>query len=392
MIENKFILPVFSVIVLFAILFLLHYFYNSQDGLNESFAVTSQDFWQNNRLKLHANETQAFQHSFFPKEVHQMWKSNSLPPIETLRWRAGCQALNPFHDFNLMDDDDLKAFVHGFYPQYAPLFDSLKGVYMADMARFIVAYHYGGLYMDLDFYCHRPFFCLEDFVLREVNRLLNTANNTSMNEVKDLLVVSREPLIQARFIHHNNRTVIQDFILASPRHPFLRWLLDSRSAAFAADSNYAHKGPFSYNIDKALDEYYHLAQADLVQELGTSLATISVNNDEEQASKRVLSSKSSTKQSNLEKPSKKKAYILEMEAEILHPLIDATNSRIAEGCRLLLASSPSSLSLEGKDPMDRILRKRCSAFERGRYLSPVAETVLVHMWTHTFLGKSLSSN
>eukprot|EP00981_Chlorochromonas_danica_P006158 scaffold1290_cov248-Ochromonas_danica.AAC.43 len=65
-----------------------------------------------------------------------------------------------------------------------------------------------------------------------------------------------------------------------------------------------------------------------------------------------------------------------MEAEILHPLIDATNSRIAEGCRLLLASSPSSLSLEGKDPMDRILRKRCSAFERGRYLSPVAETVL----------------
>ena len=52
-------------------------------------------------------------------------------------------------------DKDLLEFVKTNYPEYLALYQSLKGVYMADMARVLVVYHYGGIYMDLDFYCHR---------------------------------------------------------------------------------------------------------------------------------------------------------------------------------------------------------------------------------------------
>ena len=64
-------------------------------------------------------------------------------------------------------DADLLDFVKSFYPEYLRLFESLKGVYMADMARVLVIYHYGGIYMDLDFYCYRSIhaFILHNFAL-----------------------------------------------------------------------------------------------------------------------------------------------------------------------------------------------------------------------------------
>ena len=40
-------------------------------------------------------------------------------------------------------DADLLEFVSKEYPQYLPLYSSLHGVYMADMARVLVVYHHG---------------------------------------------------------------------------------------------------------------------------------------------------------------------------------------------------------------------------------------------------------
>lgn len=63
--------------------------------------------------------------------------------------------MNPDYEFKMYYDADLLQFVRTNYPEYLVLFESLKGVYMADMARVIVIYHFGGIYMDLDFYCYR---------------------------------------------------------------------------------------------------------------------------------------------------------------------------------------------------------------------------------------------
>lgn len=357
--ENRYIVPIFSIILLFGFLFVFHYFYSNFNELDSYSITASSDFWRNNRLKLNANESFGLQHTIFPKEVHQMWKAKSLPPQQTLRWRAGCQALNPYHDFNMMDDDDLKAFVHREYPQYVDLFDALKGVCkpflphlpmlqptdrcsldMADMARFIIAYHHGGVYLDLDFYCHRPLFCLEQHALEQIGQLSN--HNTVHG---DILIVSREPVLHAKFIHNADRIVIQDFIMVTARHPFLKWLLDSRAEAFAKDAAFAKTGPFSYHIDKALDEYYALTNSKLVQGHESSLAVHRSNGTV--------------------------AYVLELQAEVLHPLLDATNSRLVAGCS----------KAEGGP-----YGAQCKQFSKGEYLFPVEDTVLVHMWTHTFLG------
>ena len=86
-----------------------------------------------------------------PKLVHHMWKTNFLrpvgqtagsspsahasasvssggPPVETLRWRSGCQMVIAKYDFKLFSDADLLAFVETHYQIYVPLFKSLKGV------------------------------------------------------------------------------------------------------------------------------------------------------------------------------------------------------------------------------------------------------------------------
>jgi len=100
--------------------------------------------------------------TIIPKVIHQMWKSKDfLMPDDLTRWRDGCELVNPDYEFKFYYDADLRDFVEREYVSYLPLFNSLTGVYMADMARVLLSYHYGGIYMDLDFYCHRPFSCLE---------------------------------------------------------------------------------------------------------------------------------------------------------------------------------------------------------------------------------------
>jgi hypothetical protein len=219
---------------------------------------------------------------------------------------------------------------------------------MADMARLIVTYHYGGVYMDLDFHCHRPLFCLEQFVLDTIRTSNDGANSQFPVDFHNtpLLIVSREPYLHAKYIHHTNRIVIQDFFLASAKHPFIKWFLDSRLEAYLQNPNLASKGPFSYHIQEALDQYYKLVNSSYL--LFSNMSSIAY--------------------------SSAGGYIYELPAEILHPLIDSSNSRLATGCR----------SDDNKDPM---LAEACKKLERGQVLQAAEETMMVHMWTHTYLGK-----
>lgn len=185
-------------------------------------------------------------YSKFPKLVHYMWKSIDIaPPEETIRWQRGCRAVNPDHKFNMYYDADLLTFVENNYPEYLGLFKSLKGVYMADMARVIYIYHYGGIYMDLDFYCYRPFTCIVDSLLPQ----------DTLKQEEDILIVSLEPQVHANIFREKDRVVIQDFYMATPRHPFFKWFLDDRLKKFLKDPSRPSKGPFSYSIESEIDEY-----------------------------------------------------------------------------------------------------------------------------------------
>lgn len=304
---------------------------------------------------------------------------------------------------------------------------------MADMARVLVTYHYGGIYADLDFYCHRPYRCL----LRKAMSLLHEdgryGSNLALSPAiisndsilittttipRDILVVSREPLVHAVLFRNKSRVVIQDFFMATPRHPFFLWLLedklklfnDSSSTAAAATGSVFPKGPFSYSIEKDIDRYLEqkrAAAADDSQKVGAvgRKKRISSHSSLEQqppidavttqqtptapqqgirrrvtramrgrkASRlsRISSSSSSRRQSV-----KVEDVIIELREDVMHPLVDATNPRLYSACA---AANTAALLEDG-------LRRSCRIIDQGLFFRPSNETVLVHMWTHVFLG------
>ena len=42
------------------------------------------------------------------------------------------------------------------------------------------------------------------------------------------MVVSLEPVVHANILRNKHRIVIQDFYMCTPKHPFLKWLLEDR--------------------------------------------------------------------------------------------------------------------------------------------------------------------
>ena len=76
----------------------------------------------------HSNESYANAEFIIPLVVHHTWKKDTPPPAETVRWRSGCQVLNPEYDFRMYNDEDLLEFTTQYYPRYLPMFKTLHGV------------------------------------------------------------------------------------------------------------------------------------------------------------------------------------------------------------------------------------------------------------------------
>lgn len=315
-----------------------------------------------------------------PKVIHQMWK-NSYPQSELRAYQHGCKDVNQDHQFRFYTDDQLDTFIMQTYPEYYEYYSSLNGVFAADMARLLVVYHYGGIYMDLDFYCHRPFTCL-------VNSLA-ASHHFDADPDADILAVSKEPFIHAHLLWYKERVVIQDFFMATPRHPFIRWLLDDRLHQFEAISDPAEnriitKKPFSNCIEADIDRYKELLRT-------------------AQTSPSTSSSLPSSKQ-------RKEPLIIELDEAILHPLIDTSNGRFKVECERLRSSAYSLLPLSAptsatssisatsaisatsrdidvvKTNLRILQEKSCDFYEAGRYLNPSEDTVAVHMWSHVYWG------
>lgn len=313
--------------------------------------------------------------SIFPLLIHQTWKSKKTPLTSDLsKWISGCKAVNSQFKFTLFDDSDLVEFVNVNYPEYYTMFRSLHGVYMADMARLLLIYHYGGIYMDTDFYCRRPFKCLIDQTMNYIHS--NQKFNEVMNKTKlDILVVSQEPFTHSVLFRKKERVIIQDFFLATEKHPFFKWLLDFYNDKYLADMSHPMKGPFSYSIENDIDAYRKAV-------FNQSYTTLSLNDlkipsevnisetrrlEVESKTSRIFASDSELSISN------DKGLILELLPHILHPLIDSSNMRLYSVCR------ESNLS----EHQQQI----CQKVSKSIFFEPdTFNTIAVHMWTHIYLG------
>ncbi|MFD1912484.1 glycosyltransferase [Halodurantibacterium flavum] len=90
-----------------------------------------------------------------PKIIHQTWRDHDLP--EPRHWPESWKKLNPEWEYRLWTDADLLDLVRTYYPELEELYLSYpRPVQRADMGRYLILHHCGGIYADLDTECLIP--------------------------------------------------------------------------------------------------------------------------------------------------------------------------------------------------------------------------------------------
>ncbi|MFT6406638.1 MAG: FkbM family methyltransferase [Arenicella sp.] len=97
-----------------------------------------------------------------PKIIHQTWKTDQVPE----QWKAFAQSWKSHHpdwEYRLWSNADGAEFVEHFYPHFEQTYWSYRyDIQRADAIRYLIIYHYGGIYADLDFECLQSFESLRD--------------------------------------------------------------------------------------------------------------------------------------------------------------------------------------------------------------------------------------
>lgn len=93
-----------------------------------------------------------------PKRIFQTWKSKTDIPENMAHWQSTWKKHNPDYHYELWDDDDNRDFIKTYYPWFLQKYDSYDVmIKRADAVRYFHLYHYGGIYVDMDFECIRNF-------------------------------------------------------------------------------------------------------------------------------------------------------------------------------------------------------------------------------------------
>jgi len=91
-----------------------------------------------------------------PKILHQTWKNATLPP-DLVTLQRTWQSHHPDWTYYLWTDVDNREFLRRHYPWFLPIYDSYpEPIMRVDAVRCFILYHFGGVYVDLDFECLRP--------------------------------------------------------------------------------------------------------------------------------------------------------------------------------------------------------------------------------------------
>ena len=154
--------------------------------------------------------------------------------------------------------------------------------------------------------------------------------------------------------------------MATAKHPFLKWFLEDRLRKYEAqvmDGIKTSKGPFSYSIEKDIDSYnQHKISQELIPRSYEDARdkinqTIAVDNLFEKYEKKYRTDD-----------------IFELTEDIIHPLVDSSNSRLWSSCL-----KPFSNDIP-------FIHKACKYVENKMFFRPSVNTVAVHMWSHVYLG------
>jgi len=145
-----------------------------------------------------------------PKIIHQTWRDKTLPPIIYSLISENIKLLN-LNGYELMfwTDEMILKLISEEYPNFYNIYKMARtGVQKGDIARILLVYHYGGIYIDLDV-----------LILRDFGELLD------MNS--DKLYITYEPSGQTMALYNSDKYICNAFFAANKNNNMLKIILNN---------------------------------------------------------------------------------------------------------------------------------------------------------------------
>ncbi len=165
--------------------------------------------------------------SSIPRILHQTYKDDKIPAkLATLQ--SSWLKHNPHWQYRFWSDKDIREFIAEHYADFLDIFDTYPhNIMRVDAFRYLLLYHHGGIYADLDFECLLPM----DELLADQDILLIPEPEKHMHKQKP-----RE---------RNLDYVVSNALMASvPGHPFWREVVELLKKSANSPDILDATGPF----------------------------------------------------------------------------------------------------------------------------------------------------
>ncbi len=90
-----------------------------------------------------------------PKIIHQIWfQGESKIPEKLNKYKEECKKVNKEHQYYIWDDAMIKRLLKDNYPDYLKTYNAFPlMIQKIDFAKYVILYHYGCIYIDMDVRC-----------------------------------------------------------------------------------------------------------------------------------------------------------------------------------------------------------------------------------------------
>ena len=145
-----------------------------------------------------------------PKIIHQTWRDKNLPPIIYNLVSENIKTLkSQGYELMFWTDEMILKLISEEYPHFYNIYKLARtGVQKGDIARILLVYHHGGIYVDLDV-----------LILRDFGEFLD------MNS--DKLYITYEPSGQTKALYNSDKYICNAFFAANKNNNMLKMVVNN---------------------------------------------------------------------------------------------------------------------------------------------------------------------
>ncbi|GHS98508.1 hypothetical protein FACS189421_07240 [Bacteroidia bacterium] len=140
-----------------------------------------------------------------PRIIHQIYEDPSGPPEHLITVSETWKTCHPHWEYRFWNKQAIEDFLESVFPDFIPCYYAFPfDVQRWDAIRYLILYHFGGLYADMDYECLEP-----------LDALLNDS----------ICCMGMEP--EENAITHHRDMIIGNALMASvPGHPYFKMIID----------------------------------------------------------------------------------------------------------------------------------------------------------------------